>query len=231
MNSTVIEIQSCVFPCRGILFDLDGTLVDTSRDLWISLQSALKHHDIPPITSDDFFQTLHYGIEKSVDLILEIQKADPRLLDPVVIYYKKQYQQLEHQHTTLYEGVTDLLDQCLTYGLKLGICTNKERHPTIDVLRKLNIEHYFDVVLGLDQVTRPKPAPDPVLQVFEMMRLPTSLGVFIGDSPLDANASRAANVPFILHQVGFGAADVSPLLVDGCFHSYSELRVSSFQNG
>jgi len=231
MKSTAIEIQSRLYPCHAILFDLDGTLVDTSRDLWLSLQSALEHHDIPPITSDVFFQTLHHGIEKSVDLILEIQKANPRLLDPVVIYYKNQYQQLEHQHTTLYEGVTDLLDQCRTYGLKLGICTNKERHPSIDVLRKLNIEHYFDVVLGLDQVTRPKPAPDPVLQAFEMMRLPTSLGVFVGDSPLDAYASRAANVPFILHQVGFGAADVSPLLVDSCFHSYSELRISLFQNG
>lgn len=227
MNSTVIEIQSWVFPCRAILFDLDGTLVDSSKDLWIALQSALKHYEIPAIASDDFFQTLHYGIEKSVELILEKQHADPRLLDRVVHHYKEKYQQLGHQHSTLYKGVTELLDQCLSLGLKLGICTNKESGPTVDVLRKLDIEQYFDVVLGFDQVSRPKPSPDPVLRAFEMLRQPVSLGVFVGDSALDARASRGANVPFILHQTGFGAAEVSPLLVDGWFHTYSELRVRS----
>lgn len=225
MISTAIELNSRCYPCRAILFDLDGTLVDTSKDLWFALQIALDNHGLASITSDEFYATLHYGMAASVEMILKEKNADPLLIKHVVHDYKEHYLRLNHQHAILYRGVKHFLDQCQSLGLKLGICTNKESRPTMDLLRSLSIDHYFDVVLGLDQVAQPKPSPDPLLQAFENMNQPKHLGVFIGDSFLDLAASRAANIPFLLHGDGFGATEVGLGLVDGCFHSYMDLII------
>lgn len=224
MNKTGLKVQSKVFPCRAVVFDLDGTLVDTSRDLWQALQLTLEKNKITTITKADFYQTLHYGIEKSVDLMLPKPGLDPERLIRVVHDYKNAYQELGHRNSVLYAGVIDLLEQCRGAGLKLAVCTNKESHQTRDILRLLKVDGFFSVVLGVDQVRSPKPSPEPVIKALEGLQVPISSGLFIGDSVLDANASQAANVPFLLHREGFGAAAVSAQLIDGVFDRYSELK-------
>ena len=223
--SSGLELESRVFSGQAILFDLDGTLVDTSEDLWLALRRALQDNGCQAIDRDQFFRTLHYGIEGSVKLILQNQPQDPALLAKVVCAYKENYDHLAHQNSLLYPGVAELLLECRSAGLKLGICTNKESRQTVDLLHKLGIHQLFDVVLGVDQVTQPKPSPVPLIQALAMLQLPTSSGIFVGDSELDAMASQAAGLPFLLHQKGFGASTVDPSFVDGSFDLYPQIKV------
>lgn len=220
-----IRLKSKTFSCQAVLLDLDGTLVDTSADLWHALQNAFARHGFAPISKPIFFDTLHFGINESTKRILKDHGADDDAIWQVAEDYKKIYRLLNHSNTALYEGVFPLLTRLRECGIKLGICTNKESDLSAEILQTLQIGHFFDVVLGIDQVSEPKPSPKPLEQALLALGTPSEDCVFIGDSKIDSMASAAAGISFLLHRKGFGAVQVPASGLDGYFDNYSEIDV------
>lgn len=220
-----IRLKSKTFLCQAVLLDLDGTLVDTSADLWQASKNSFARHGFAPIPESIFFDTLHFGIDESTKRILKDRGAEDDDILVVAEDYKKIYRLLNHRNTALYEGVFSLLTCLKESGIKLGICTNKESHLTAKILKILQIEHFFDVVLGIDQVSEPKPSPKPLKQASLALGVSPEDCIFVGDSNIDAIASSAAGISFLLHRKGFGASQVPASGFDGCFDSYSEIDV------
>ncbi|MCD8504842.1 MAG: HAD-IA family hydrolase [Burkholderiaceae bacterium] len=220
--------RSYVYPCDAVLFDLDGTLADTSLDLWAALQQALQDSHLSQIDHQIFLDTLHFGIEDSVGHILRHLSADCRLSASLVASYKCHYQEINHQRSRLYDAVGDMLYRFKSAGLKLAICTNKESNFSIDLLKKLDVLHYFDVVVGIDQVENPKPAPEGLIYAATLMEIHPKKCVFVGDSHLDAEASAAAGMPFLLHSRGYGSTCVKLNTVASCFEHFSQLELDVF---
>lgn len=220
-----IRLQSKTFYCQAILLDLDGTIVDTSADLWLSLQNSFASHGFAKISKALFFDTLHFGIDESTRLILKEQGVEEDVILQAAEDYKNGYRLLNHGLTVMYEGVLTLLRCLKESGIKLAICTNKESDLTAEILRVLQIEDFFEVVIGIDQALEPKPSPKPLQQALSYLSVSAEDCVFIGDSNIDAMASSAAGIPFLLHSSGFGAAQVQFANVDGCFDSFAEIQV------
>lgn len=218
---------SCVYPCEAVLFDLDGTLADTSLDLWAALQQALQDNYLSEISHQIFLETVHFGIEDSVGHILKHLSADYRLSESLVASYKRHYQEVNHRHSRLYVAVGETLLRFKSAGLKLAICTNKESKFSIDLLKKLDVLHYFDAVVGIDQVENPKPAPEGLIHAAKLMQIHPKKCIFVGDSHLDAEASAAARMPFLLHTRGFGAMSVKSNLVASQFKYFSQLELAA----
>lgn len=225
MNTKGIQVlpESRLFLCDSVLFDLDGTLVDTSADLWAALGDTLAYSRLPQIDYQVFLDSLHFGIEGSIRHILHRLSSVPEATETLTILYKHRYAQINHRNSRLYAGVPKLLSEFKSAGLKLGICTNKESNFTLDLIAKLSISHYFDVVVGIDQIVEPKPAPEALTHAMALMGVSAHQSIFIGDSHLDAQASAAAGVPFLLHTGGYGTRSDMPNTVAAQFESFAQL--------
>jgi len=225
MSTLVVRASSSLrdFSCDSILFDLDGTLADTSTDLWMALQAALEVYGLPQADRKVFLDSLHFGIEKSVDHILDSLSAHGVAPKALVNTYKRSYKDLAHRNSRLYQGVENMLSRFKTAGLKLAVCTNKESHSSYELLEKLRISHYFDTVVGIDQVVRPKPSPESLRQAAAFLQVSPADCIFVGDSHLDALASKAAGIPFLMHLKGYGASSVDPQTVDASIASFDDL--------
>jgi len=131
-------------------------------------------------------------ITKSDDVVEKMTKE-------FVDYYSKNIV----KESTLKKGVLDFLDWCKKNSISLGVCTNKQEHLSIDLLKKIKIYHFFDYVAGGDTFNHNKPDPRHLTDTIEILGGDINKTLMVGDSETDSNASKAANIPFILIEDGY----------------------------
>jgi len=186
---------------KGVLFDLDGTLIDSKKDIAAAANSARLHFGLPALPLETVVGYVGRGIEHLNRKTLGTD--DPQRLAEGLEVLKAYYRDHCVDQTFIYPGAKELLNTLKTRGLKLGLVSNKPHEFTLITLEKLGLMSYFTAVLGADVVARKKPDPEPLLAALEKMGISPREAVMIGDSPVDTQAARAAGIRVGLVSHGF----------------------------
>lgn len=192
----------------AVVFDLDGTLIDSAPDICAMGNRVLAEEDAGQMTLTQSRDYVGSGAAVFVRRMMaahDLPEADhPRLLARFLELYEGAVKE-----TTLYPGVEDALAVLGARGHGLGICTNKPISPTRKVLAHFGMSGRFGTVIGGDSLAVRKPDPAPVFAAFEELGAKT--GLFVGDSEIDAAAAERAGAPFLLFTEGYRKSPVEEI--------------------
>lgn len=214
---------------RGAIFDLDGTLADTSADLLAAANVVLSSRDMPlldpvadrVVAGRGGKSMLRRSLElagRPLDGYEEIELVDA-LYPPLLEAYGASLA----VHTTLFDGVQDALETLLSDGWLLGVCTNKPEHLAVPLLRILGVDDLFGAILGADTLAVRKPDPTHVIETAHRIGATAERSVMIGDTATDLNAARAASIPCVLTRFGFAAEPIEQLSPDAIIDHFDDL--------
>jgi pyrophosphatase PpaX len=171
-----------------VLFDLDGTLVDSGAIILASFKHAAR-----TVLARDVEEEQIAALVGGSNLHDQMRVLSPAHVDELVRVYREHNRPL-HDELQAFEGVEELMETLSAQGRKLGIVTAKGR-PTVDLaFAVLSLERYFDAVVTADMTDRHKPDPAPVLKALELLESEPADAAFVGDSPYDIVAGKAAGV-------------------------------------
>jgi pyrophosphatase PpaX len=193
------------------LFDLDGTLIDSIELILRSYRHTLRTHRREQ-PSDDVWMS---GLGTPLWVQFRQFTDDPAEIDAMVATYRA-YNLAHHDALVRpYEGVAEAVRALTARGKTLGLVTSKLRSGAIRGLERAGLADAFAVIVGSDEVTHPKPHPEPVLTALARLGVPAAGAVFIGDSRHDLECGRAAGVRTAAALWGpFGRADLDDLAPD-----------------
>lgn len=177
---------------KAVLFDLDGTLIDSKRDIAASANATRQHYGFQPLPEDVIGTFVGYGIMALLSKAVETE--DPARLKDAHEIFKAHYREHCVDYTTAYPGAFELLEVLKKKNVQMGIVSNKPQEFTDLILEKLKLAPYFGVAFGPEATMNKKPHPEPLLVALERLRACPSEGVMIGDSPVDIEAARAAKM-------------------------------------
>lgn len=203
---------------RSGFFDLDGTLADTAPDLGGALNTLLASRFLPAVLPERYRPMAGHG---SVAL-LALAGITPQSADFARWQqdYLNEYARREHQSSTLFDGVADLLDGLARRGLTWGIITNKPQRFTERLLAKLALPVPPDVVVCGDTCAEPKPSALPMLYACEQTGVPPEHCLYVGDAERDMQAGRAAGMTTVLARWGYIPAHERPQQWDWDYEVY-----------
>jgi len=189
-----------------ILFDLDGTLINTAPDLMNAHNYVMKKYGFKEKDLSSIKKLAGRGskvmLTRSLNDIAktgEFENKIDEMTNEFINYYSKNIS----KESTLKNGLLNFLSWCKDKSISLGVCTNKQEHLSIDLLKKIKIYHFFEYVAGGDTFKHNKPHPRHLTDTIEVIGGSIKKTLMIGDSETDSNASRAANIPFILIEDGY----------------------------
>lgn len=189
---------------KGVIFDLDGTLIDSAPDIHAAANAVLQGEGLPLVT---FAQSRSFVGGGARIFVERMERAvtgrnTPALTDHLHTRFLHFYERA-HDNTRMYPHVADALERFRTEGLALGLCTNKPMGPTRAVLTHLGWDHLFEVVIGGDSLPVAKPDPAPLMAVIEGLGLTLPQITYIGDSETDATTAERAGARFGLFTEGY----------------------------
>ena len=193
-----------------ILFDLDGTLVDTAPDLMLAHNHVMKKFGYPTKSTEDIRNLVGKGAGALIGRSIwgqakkEFSKVlDEKIKDEMVKEFVNFYGKNIVNESTLVKGVKDFLIWCKEQNISMAVCTNKQEHLSNDLLKKIGIYDFFEYVAGSDTFDYCKPDPRHLTNVVEILDGDLKKTIMIGDSETDANAGKAAEIPVILLENGY----------------------------
>jgi len=187
-----------------LIFDLDGTLLDTRQDLANAVNHARERLGFEPLKTHTVMSYVGDGLRKLLQRSLP--NRENQRIDEVTQLFRSFYAAHLLDHSTLYPGVVEVLDyfRCK----KMAVVSNKPQEFTRAILEGLRMSHYFRVILGGDSLPNPKPSPDPLLHVLSELDVSADRAVMIGDSPSDIHAGHAAGTQTCAVTYGYRGADL-----------------------
>ncbi|WP_170547111.1 phosphoglycolate phosphatase [Ruegeria arenilitoris] len=205
-----------------IMFDLDGTLVDSLADLAAATNRMLQDNAVAPLPQEQIQQFVGNGLPKLVErVILHCDLPMDRHTD-LTRQTLAHYNAGASDKTVVYPGVVKALEQLRDMGCVLGVCTNKPEAPARHVLEAMNLAHHFDAVLGGDSLHTRKPDPAHLEASFAAVT-PAGPHLFVGDSEVDAETAHRAQVPFLLFTEGYRKSPVAEIPHTASYGDSSEL--------
>lgn len=190
---------------KYIIFDLDGTILNTLRDLTNSVNFALKSFDFPERSIEEINGFVGNGIKKLVQLSVPDNTTE-EITDKVYNVFNLHYSKHLNDFTKPYDGVKDLLLNLKNNGKKLAVVSNKP-HLAVVELCDIHFKGYFEVVTGKQDKFKKKPSPDAVYYVMSEMNADKNCTVFIGDSEVDIKTAQNADIPCVSVSWGFRSAE------------------------
>lgn len=184
-----------------ILFDMDGTLIESTGAIVESFLFAFEDQGIAFTKKEqDIIDLIGYPLEYKFEK-LGVEKS--KVWD-FVDSYKKNYRQIAKQRTSMLPNAIEAIKVAKSFAT-LGIVTTKTTLYTVELLEKLQLDHYFDTVIGRQDVENPKPHPEPIFKACENLKITPSKDVFIiGDTKLDLIAANSANISSVAVLCGYG---------------------------
>ncbi len=193
-----------------ILFDLDGTLVDTAPDLMLAHNHVMRKFGYPTKSTKDIRNLVGKGAGALIGRSIwgqakkEFSKVlDEKIKDEMVKEFVNFYGKNIVNESTLINGVKEFLKWCKEENISMAVCTNKQEHLSNDLLKKIGIYDFFEYVAGSDTFDYCKPDPRHLTNVVEILDGDINKTIMIGDSETDANAAKAAEIPVILLENGY----------------------------
>ena len=193
-----------------VLFDLDGTLVDTAPDLMRAHNHVMKKFGYPTKSTEEIRNLVGQGAGAMLGRSIwgqakkefgkvQNKKIKKEMIDAFVDYYGKNI----INESTLINGVKEFLKWCKEKNISMAVCTNKQEHLAIDLLKKIGIYDYFEYVAGSNTFDYCKPDPRHLTNVIEILGGEIKRSIMIGDSETDANAGKNAGIPVVLLEDGY----------------------------
>ena len=193
-----------------VLFDLDGTLVDTAPDLMRAHNHVMKKFGYPTKSTAEIRNLVGQGAGAMLGRSIwgqakkefgkvDDEKVKKEMVKEFIDYYGKN---IIHE-STLINGVKEFLKWCKDQNMSMAVCTNKQEYLSNDLLKKIGIYNFFEYVAGSDTFDYCKPDPRHLTSVVEILGGDINKTIMIGDSETDANAAKAAGVPIILLEDGY----------------------------
>ena len=214
-----------------VLFDLDGTLVDTAPDLMNAHNHVMKKYGYETKSTDDIRKLVGKGsasligrsvwgqAKKEFSLVSD-QIVKKEMVKEFIDYYANNIA----VESKLVNGVLEFLDWSKKNNISMGVCTNKQEYLSIDLFKKLKIYGYFESVAGSDTFDYCKPDPRHLTNVIEIMQGDINKSIMIGDSETDAESAKAAGIPFILLEDGYTEKKVSEIYHDYLIKDYVNIE-------
>ena len=190
---------------RAVLFDLDGTLVDSLEDLTDAVNHIRKAFSHPLLTADEVRQKVGKGARHL------IRQALPDSSDTLIDQALDMFLEFNRQHiadkSRLYPGIAEILDEIAAREIRMAVVSNKNEALSSLILQSLGIHDRFECVCGGDTYPERKPSPLPLLKVAEILELAPNECIMAGDSINDVQAGRQAGIGSIACTWGYGSSD------------------------
>lgn len=189
----------------AILFDLDGTLVDTAPDLLASLNAVLTRVGHRPVVPRELRSMVGHGVKALLERAF--QETGTAVSPEQLAQYGNEF--LAHYRANIaresrpFPQVRETLERLADTGAILGVCSNKPQELTDLLLQKLDLAWHFSAVYGGGRAKQNKPAADHVLELLEALKGAQARAIMVGDSAVDVAAARAANIPVIVMSYGY----------------------------
>jgi phosphoglycolate phosphatase len=209
-------------PPEAVIFDVDGTLLDTAPDLCGTLNALLAEHGRTPMPLDRLRPMIGDGAAKMVERGFAASGSVPVDFAGLVRRFIEIYEGRIADETQPFPGVVACLDRLRAAGMRLGVCTNKTTRLTDTLLQALGLTPYFAAVVGGDGPAR-KPDPRHILAVTERLGVQPARAVMIGDSINDVAAAKAADIRVVAVTFGYTVTPASELGADALVDHFDEL--------
>lgn len=184
---------------EGFLFDLDGTLIDSLKDISIAANKVLKDLGYQEKQEEEIKKYIGSG---AVELFRELLQND-KLIENAVLLFKGYYAENPISHTRLYEGVLDILELLKSKNKKIAVISNKPLALSVMILQTLNVDRYFDDIVGPETYGERKPSAIPVSKTIEKLNLDINNTILIGDTYADIESSKNAGCCSALSSWGY----------------------------
>lgn len=208
------------FPARAVLFDLDGTLLDTIEDLAEAANRMLEEMRRPPRSRAEIHRFVGKGLARLVQRCLGEDGLDPFLAEQAQDVFRRHYRVINGRHARIYLDVVETLTAMAGRGLKLACVTNKPTEFTQALLTHTDLARYFQAVICGDTLAVRKPDPAVLIHACSKLGVPPVQALMIGDSENDAKAARAAGIPVLLVTYGYSEGiPVDTIECDGLLSS------------
>lgn len=206
---------------RLVIFDMDGTLADSSRAIANAINFVRSRLELAPMDPASIVTSINDPHLNAAEYFYESEHFEPRHEEWFAEYYSAHH----HKELFLYGGIKEMLDRIKARGCLLAVATNAYRRSTLETLKHLGILEYFDAVASYDDVPRGKPAPDMLLKILDELVCRPDESLFVGDGHRDRMAAEEAGIDFALVEWGFSdhdealqnVAELTALLEKECF--------------
>jgi phosphoglycolate phosphatase len=212
-------------PDRALVFDLDGTLVDTAPDLMRATNHVLTALGRRPIGMDEVRAFVGHGARALISRGCEAtgEPVAPRALEALYQKFLLYYGANIAEASVPFPGVLAFLERCRAANIAMGVCTNKLEGLSVQLLEALGMRSYFGSIVGSDTLAVSKPDPAPYFETLRRLGANGARSIMIGDSETDIRTARAAGVPVIAVDFGYTARPVEEFGPDALVSHFDEM--------
>ncbi|POF33654.1 phosphoglycolate phosphatase [Roseibium marinum] len=204
-----------------VIFDLDGTLIDSAPDIHAAASRLLKREGVPPLTFDDIRSFIGRGVPGLIDRIIEASQLAPESRERLIASFLDDYNARSTELTRVFPDVAPCLQKLREFGFRLGVCTNKPLASATRILKVYDLFDAFEAVVGGDSF--PAVKPDPAGLVSLIGTLGGGPALYVGDSAIDAQTASRARTLFGLFTEGYLNARLESVRYTFRFDAFSEL--------
>ncbi len=222
-----------------VLFDLDGTLIDTAPDLMNAHNHVMQKFGYETKSTNEIRNLVGKGAASMIGKSLwnqarnELKKINDeriksKMVDEFIDYYGKNIA----VESKLIPGVLDFLKWCKNNNISMAVCTNKTEHLAVDLLKKIKVYDYFEYVAGHNTFDYCKPDPRHLTNVIEIIQGELNKSLMIGDSETDSESAKAAGLPFILLEDGYTDKSINEIYHNHLIKDFNgiELIINKYIN-
>jgi phosphoglycolate phosphatase len=212
-------------PAPTIVFDLDGTLIDTAPDLVDTLNVVFAREGLPPVPYDTARALIGGGARMMIKRGAEAEGLDypPDKLETLFADFIAHYSEHIADRSQPFPGLVDTLDTLAAAGHRFAVCTNKLERLSVMLLKELGLAHRFAAICGPDTFGMPKPDPEVLRRTIATAGGDPQHAIMIGDSLTDIRTARAAGIPVIAVDFGYTDRPVTELGPDRVISRFSQL--------
>ena len=209
-----------------LVFDLDGTLIDTAPDLIRAVNHVLESRSIEPLAPEQLLPEISFGARRMIADGLRFRGISytedelDQLFDAFQVYYADNIA----VESRPFDGLVSLLEECLDEGATLAVCTNKRESLSRQLLDQLGMMRLFKALAGRDTFPVCKPHPDHLIGAIRLAGGNPARAVMVGDSEVDISTAKAASIPVIGVTFGYTHIPVTELGADAVIDSYAEFK-------